>query len=107
MIILTLVLVTALGGGIRKAMRALGVAMMPADAWLMCGETLLLKEHDYVLAGRAAGASNLIEDGWPYLLTNPLLSSTLRLSIMSLAFAFNMAGDRPRDAYSLRLRGTI
>jgi peptide/nickel transport system permease protein len=59
MILLALVLASLLGGGMRNVMIALGVAMMPGYARLMYGETLSVKENEYVLAERAAGASNL------------------------------------------------
>jgi peptide/nickel transport system permease protein len=157
MILLALVLATLLGGGMRNVMIALGVAMMPGYARLMCGETLSVKENEYILAGRAAGSSNLrimlrhilpnclpplivlatmqigaailaeaglsflgigieppaaawglmVEDGRPYLLTNPVLSFAPGLSIMLVVFAFNMVGDGLRDAFDPRLRGTI
>jgi peptide/nickel transport system permease protein len=59
MIIMALVIAALLGGGMRNVMIALGVAMMPGYARLMCGESLSVKENDYVLAGHAVGASNL------------------------------------------------
>jgi len=133
------------------------VAMMPGYARLMCGQTLSVKENEYVLAERAAGASSIrimlrhilpnclppiivlatmqigaailaeaglsflgigieppaaawglmVEDGRPFLLSNPLLSFAPGLSIMLVVFAFNMVGDGLRDALDPRLRGTI
>ena len=59
MLVLALVISALLGGGMRNVMIALGVAMMPGYARLMCGQTLSIKENDYVLAGHAVGASNL------------------------------------------------
>jgi peptide/nickel transport system permease protein len=58
MIILALVIASLLGGGMRNVMLALGIAMLPAYARLMCGQVLSIKENDYVLAEHAAGASN-------------------------------------------------
>jgi peptide/nickel transport system permease protein len=157
MILLAMVIATLLGGGMRNVMIALGVAMMPGYARLMYGETLSVKENEYVLAERAAGASNrrimlrhilpncfpplivlatmqigaailaeaglsflgigieppaaawglMVEDGRPFLLSNPLLSFAPGLSIMLVVFAFNMVGDGLRDALDPRLRGTI
>jgi peptide/nickel transport system permease protein len=157
MILLALVLASLLGGGMRNVMIALGIAMMPGYARLMYGESLSVKENEYVLAERAAGAGNLrimlhhilpncfpplivlatmqigaailaeaglsflgigieppaaawglmVEDGRPFLLTNPLLSFAPGLSIMLVVFAFNMVGDGLRDAFDPRLRGTI
>jgi peptide/nickel transport system permease protein len=58
MILLALVLAALLGGGLRNVMIALGVAMLPGYARLMCGQVLSVKENDYVLAARSLGASN-------------------------------------------------
>jgi ABC-type dipeptide/oligopeptide/nickel transport system permease subunit len=54
--------------------------------------------NELTVKGHAAGASNLVEDGRPYLLTNPLLSPAPALSIMPLVFALNMAGGGLGDA---------
>ncbi|GAG75579.1 unnamed protein product, partial [marine sediment metagenome] len=49
----------------------------------------------------------MVNDGFPYLITNPLLSFVPGLSIMIVVFAFNMVGDGLRDAFDPRLRGTL
>jgi peptide/nickel transport system permease protein len=59
MILLAMVIAALLGGGIRNVMVALGVAMLPGYARLMCGQVLAVKENDYVLAARSEGAGNL------------------------------------------------
>jgi peptide/nickel transport system permease protein len=59
MILLALVIASLLGGGMRNVMIALGIAMLPGYARLMCGQVLSIKENDYVLAEHAAGASNM------------------------------------------------
>jgi peptide/nickel transport system permease protein len=59
MIVLALVISAVLGGGIRNVMIALGIALIPAYARLMCGQTLSVKENDYVMATRATGANNI------------------------------------------------
>ena len=59
MILLALVIASLLGGGVRNVMIALGVAMLPGYARLMCGQVLSVKENDYVLAAYSEGASNL------------------------------------------------
>jgi ABC-type dipeptide/oligopeptide/nickel transport system permease subunit len=59
MILLALLIATLLGGGVRNVMLALGIAMLPGYARLMCGQVLSVKENDYVLAENAAGASHL------------------------------------------------
>ena len=59
MILLALVIAALLGNGMRNVIIALSIALMPAYARLMCGQVLSVKENDYVLAGRAMGASNI------------------------------------------------
>ncbi len=59
MILLALVIAALLGGGIKNVMVALGVAMLPGYARLMCGQVLSVRENDYVLAANSEGASNL------------------------------------------------
>jgi ABC-type dipeptide/oligopeptide/nickel transport system permease subunit len=138
-------------------MIALGVALLPGYARLMCGQVLSIRENDYIVAGRSMGSSNwrmmfrhilpnafpplivlvtmqigaailaeaglsflgigiqaptaswgsMVNDGFVYLLTNPLLSFVPGLAIMLVVFAFNMVGDGLRDALDPRLRGTI
>jgi peptide/nickel transport system permease protein len=59
MILLALLLAGLLGGGLKNVMIALGVALIPGYARLMCGQVLSMKETDYVLAGRSIGSKNL------------------------------------------------
>jgi peptide/nickel transport system permease protein/oligopeptide transport system permease protein len=55
--------------------------------------------------GAAWGA--MVNDGYRYLLTNPILSFAPGLAIMLVVFAFNMVGDGLRDALDPRLRGIL
>ena len=55
--------------------------------------------------GAAWGA--MVNDGYKYLLRNPVLSFSPGLAIMIVVFAFNMVGDGLRDALDPRLRGTL
>lgn len=48
-----------------------------------------------------------VNEGYKYLLTNPILSFVPGMAIMLVVFAFNMVGDGLRDALDPRLRGTI
>jgi peptide/nickel transport system permease protein len=59
MILLALVIAALLGGGMRNVMIALGIAMLPGYARLMCGQVLSVKENDYVLAANSEGASSV------------------------------------------------
>jgi len=58
MILLALVIASVLGGGLKNIMVALGIGLVPGYARLMCGQVLSIRENDYVMAGRAIGASN-------------------------------------------------
>jgi peptide/nickel transport system permease protein len=55
--------------------------------------------------GAAWGA--MVNDGYRYLLTNPILSFAPGIAIMLVVFAFNMVGDGLRDALDPRLRGVL
>jgi len=59
MILLALVIAALLGGGLRNVIIALTVGLIPTYARLMCGQVLTVKENDYILAERSAGASNM------------------------------------------------
>jgi len=58
---------------------------------------------------RPPGAAwgSMVNDGYRYLITNPLLSFAPGLAIMLVVFAFNMVGDGLRDALDPRLRGIL
>ena len=58
MILLALVVAALMGSGIRNVIIALGVAMMPVYARLMCGQVFSIKENEYVVASRSTGAGN-------------------------------------------------
>lgn len=157
MILLALLIAGLLGSGLTNVMIALGVAMIPVYARLMCGQVLSIRENDYVLAGRSMGSNNwrlifhhilpnsfpplivlvtmqigsailaeaglsylgigitppdpswgaMVNDGFKFLITNPLLSFVPGLAIMLVVFAFSMVGDGLRDALDPRLRGTL
>jgi len=157
MLILALVVASVLGGGISNVIIALSVATIPGYARVTCGVTLSIKENDYIMAGRAMGASDMrtmlghilpnafpplivlmtmqlgslilaeaglsfigigieppgaawgamVNDGYRYLLHNPVLSFAPCIAIMLVVFAFNMVGDGLRDALDPRLRGLL
>jgi peptide/nickel transport system permease protein len=58
MLLLALVIAALLGGGMKNVIIALGIALIPGYARLMCGQVLSVKENEYALAARAIGASN-------------------------------------------------
>ena len=49
MILLALLISALLGGGLKNVMIAIGIAMIPGYARLMCGVVISAKEADYVL----------------------------------------------------------
>src|SRR5262249_23103997 len=57
-LILLLALVAILGSGIFNVMVAIGLVAFPILARLVRGQTLAVKERDYVLAARSIGASH-------------------------------------------------
>ena len=59
MMLLALVISALLGGGLFNVMIAIGVALIPAYARLMCGLVLSIRETDYILAEKSLGGSNL------------------------------------------------
>lgn len=59
LIMLSLAIASFLGGGLFNIVLALGVAMVPAYARVMCAQALSVKKNDYVIAYRALGAGNL------------------------------------------------
>jgi peptide/nickel transport system permease protein len=157
MILLALAIAAMLGGGLKNIIIALSISSLPVNARVMHGQVLSVKEIDYVLAGRAIGASNkrimlrhivpncfpplivlmtmsigmvilaeaglsflgigieppaaawgaMVNEGYIFLLTNPILSFAPGIAIMLVVLACNMVGDGLRDALDPRLRGII
>jgi peptide/nickel transport system permease protein len=55
----------------------------------------------------AAAWGAMVNDGYRYLLSNPILSFAPGLCVMLVVLAFNLVGDGLRDALDPRLRGTL
>jgi ABC-type dipeptide/oligopeptide/nickel transport system permease subunit len=49
----------------------------------------------------------MVNDGYKFLLTSPILAISPGVAIMLVVFGFNMVGDGLRDALDPKLRGTI
>jgi ABC-type dipeptide/oligopeptide/nickel transport system permease subunit len=49
----------------------------------------------------------MVNDGYKYLIHNPLMSTAPGVAIMLVVLAFNMVGDGLRDALDPRLRGIV
>ncbi|CAG0978451.1 Glutathione transport system permease protein GsiD [Anaerolineales bacterium] len=54
-----------------------------------------------------AAWGSMVNDGYRYLLTNPVLSFAPGFCVMLVVLAFNLVGDGLRDALDPRLRGTL
>ncbi len=50
---------------------------------------------------------SLVNDGYQYLMTHPVLAFSPGIAIIIVVYAFNMVGDGIRDAIDPRLRGVI
>ena len=73
---------------------------------------IILAEAGLSFLGIGIGApqaawGSMVNDGYQYLLSNPLLSVAPGLAIMLVVFAFNLVGDGLRDALDPRLRGYL
>lgn len=104
MILLALVIASILGGGLKNVMIALGIGLIPGYARLMCGQTLSIKENEYVIAGRAIGASNqrimfrhILPNSFPPLMV--MMTMMLGMAILSEAgLSFLGVGIQPPGA---------
>ena len=59
LMILALTIAALLGGGLRNVVIALGVGLIPGYARMMTSQVLVVKETDYLMAGRSMGATDL------------------------------------------------
>ncbi len=59
------------------------------------------------IAPPGAAWGSMINDGYKYLLSNPILSFAPGVAIMLVVFGFNMMGDGLRDALDPKLRGAF
>jgi len=104
MILLALVIAILLGNGLKNVMIALGIAMLPGYARLMCAQVLSVKENDYVLAARSTGASNfrtIIRHIFPNCLPPLIVLITMQIGAAILAEAglsFIGVGIQPPNA---------
>jgi ABC-type dipeptide/oligopeptide/nickel transport system permease subunit len=58
MILLALMIASILGGGIENVIIALAISLIPGYARLMCGQVLVVKESDFILAARSMGSTS-------------------------------------------------
>jgi peptide/nickel transport system permease protein len=81
-ILLAIVILAVLGPGLINAMLAVAIVNVPAFARLARANVLVEKNKDYVLAGRAIGAS------WPRTLFRSILPNILATIIVKITVAF-------------------
>jgi peptide/nickel transport system permease protein len=100
-LILALAITAALGPGIGNAMIAIGVTSMPTIARLTRGQTLSVREREYVTASRVAGASALrivLKDVFPNITSPIIVQATLLTGtaiVTEAALSFLGVGVRP------------
>jgi peptide/nickel transport system permease protein len=89
-LILALVIATALGGGLKNVLIALGISMMPGYCRLTCGQVLSLREADYIVSSHAIGVNNfniILRHILPNAFAPLLVLVTLTMGTMILAEA--------------------
>jgi ABC-type dipeptide/oligopeptide/nickel transport system permease subunit len=84
-ILLAIFVVTVLGPGLRNAMIAIGIAQVPIYVRLVRGQTLALRQRDFVEASRAIGASDA------RILARHVLPNTISPLIVQTSLLFGTA----------------
>jgi peptide/nickel transport system permease protein len=90
LIILALIMAALLGGGMRNLIIALSIATIPPYARILNGETLSIRENDYITSARASRAStfriilkHIIPNAFPAI----MVQCTLQLGMLILTEA--------------------
>jgi ABC-type dipeptide/oligopeptide/nickel transport system permease subunit len=103
-LLFALVLAALLGTGVKNVMIAVGLSLMPTYARLVCGQTLSVRENEYVVAARAMGARN-VRIKWHHVLPNCLstiiVQTTLTIGgtiLMEASLSFLSLGISPPAA---------
>ncbi|MBN1190672.1 MAG: ABC transporter permease [Dehalococcoidales bacterium] len=90
MILLALILASVIGGGLKNVIIALGVGMVPVQCRVMCGQSLSVKQNDYILAARALGMGDMrlmVQEILPNAIPTLLVVTTIGLGTTILAEA--------------------
>lgn len=101
MLILALGIITVLGPNLINAILALAIVNVPGFARLVRGQTLSIREMDFVQAARAIGASDIrimVRHVWPSVAGNVIVYASLRASAVLIAessLAFLGLGAEP------------
>lgn len=100
-LILALALAAALGPGIRNVMIAIGFVSMPAIARLTRGQTLSVREREFVAAAQVSGASPVIvifRHIWPNVTAPIIVQATLLIAtaiVTEASLSFLGVGVQP------------
>jgi peptide/nickel transport system permease protein len=103
-LLFALVLAALLGPGVKNVMIAVGLSLMPTFARLVCGQTLSIRENEYILSLRAAGASNariMLRHVLPNCLSPIIVQTTLTIGgaiLMEASLSFLGLGISPPAA---------
>ncbi len=84
-IILAMAMVAALGPNLRNTIIAIGVVQIPRFARLIRGQTLALREAEFVVAARSIGGSH------GYIMSNAVLSNLVSLILVQFTLTFATA----------------
>jgi peptide/nickel transport system permease protein len=104
MVLLALLIAGILGGGLKNVIIALTIGLTPSYARLMYGQTLSIRENDFVLAGRSMGATNMrimLRHVFPNCLPPLIVQITMMIGMAILAEAslsFLGVGIKPPTA---------
>ena len=89
-LLLALLIITALGASTTHALVAIGIANVPGLARIVRGNTLTLRETEFVLAARARGEGHLyimFGEIFPNVLPPIVIETTIRIGFAMLAAA--------------------
>jgi peptide/nickel transport system permease protein len=103
-LLFALVLAALLGTGVKNVMIAVGMSLMPTFARLVCGQTLSIRENEYVLSLRTTGASSariMLLHVLPNCLSPVIVQTTLTIGgaiLMEASLSFLGLGIAPPAA---------
>ena len=103
-LVLALAIAASMGPGLANAMIAIGIVFTPAFARLVRGQTLSVREQDFVTAARAIGSNPLritLVHIWPNVTAPIIVQSSLMVAqaiIVEAALSFLGLGVEPPNA---------
>jgi len=103
-LVLALAIAASLGPGLTNAMLAIGVVFTPVFARLVRGQTLSVRERDFVMAARALGAGSgrlMLRHIWPNVTAPIIVQTSLLVAsaiVVEAALSFLGLGIEPPNA---------